>query len=397
MIAALVRFGLGVFLLAGIAALVPASHGSSLPPRHRTNRGSIRASTPSPSTMPSYAAEKATFHSVRPTVPPPDTVSVNVDLGGGFFGTIFEVLAELIIIGLLIGLLLVVFGTFTVGFAAVSIFIETGCLRFLVLGMGWIAAFLGSIFLGDLVGQLLGMEDFLTRAGMYLGGLGYPLGWAWGRKRARQMPRDEFLTWKRTLTSGALLGTGAGSAMSLLKSAIFKGGGGSFGGGGASGSFQGGGSFGGSGAQGAAGGVATGQTVALRGAGGSQQAAEGQNQALSSSTPGSSSSGSSSAASQPDTQHAPSWGHRQAEKVRHRMQQLRWYHGCAFILVVLIFIPVGLGLGAGLQNRTVLIVVLALGTVAGALRLWRRWASSSPASDSKTSSFQGGSTSNSLR
>lgn len=295
---------------------------------------------------------------------------------------------EFLVLGVLAGLLFAVVAAFIIGFAAVSIFMDTGCLRFIVFGLGWIPAcftgFISGIILSDLIGW-----SVLADAGAQLGFFGYPVAWTWGYRRAKQLPREQYVTWQRTLTGGALLGAGVGSVLNLARSAavLFKGGGGSFGGGGASGSFgslQTGSAHAGVTAISPSGSSApAGNALVLGAAGGSATTTSSRVQPASS-TPTERSS---------DT---AGLGRRLRHVVRW-MRHLRWYHGCAFVLVVLIFVPVGVGAAAWLQDPKTLIFVTAI-TLAVSLYRWfhRRAAASAPTqhrAPHTDAPFQGGGTS----
>lgn len=294
----------------------------------------------------------------------------------------FDVIFEFIVLGVVALLLLAIAGTFIGGFAAVSIFMETGCLRFVVFGLGWLPACFAGFLLGIGLSELIGW-GYLTKLGAYTGLWGYPFGWAWGLRRAKQLPREEYVTWQRTLTGGALLGAGAGSVLNLARSAtvLFKGGGGSFGGGGASGSFgsiqaSGGGSAGAAGTSASSG--ASAGSAAVLGA--------------------TSGSAARSTATQAAAEHSGegSWIRRRIQGALRWMRRLRWYHGCAFVLVVLIFVPVGLGAAAWLQDPKTLIFVAALALAMSIYRWLKRRAepsgAASPPGDNETS-FRGGATS----
>lgn len=309
---------------------------------------------------------------------------VNISVGSS--ESVVETILEFILLAVIIGLALIIVSAFVGGFAAVSIFMETGCLRFIVFGLGWIPASLFGFLVGIFVGEATGL-DFLTEACAYLGFWGYPFGWGWGLYKVNQLPEEEYVTWKRTLTSGALLGAGAGSALNLTRSAaaVFKGGGGSFGGGGASGSF-------GSAQAGSAAAAAPAASIAAASGGGGTAlgaAGGGAVVAVESAT-----SGAVSARDAGRARDESSWIRRRIQGIVHWMQRLRWYHGCAFVLVALIFIPVGLGAAAWMQDPKVLIFVIATTVLVTAYRLWKRWAVSSVStadrSSSAHSSFRGG-------
>ena len=290
---------------------------------------------------------------------------------------------EFIVLAIFLTILIAIAGVFVGGFAAVSIFMDTGCLRFFVFALGWgPAAFIG-LFIGLLLSEMTGLEFLMSLSTKTLF-WGYPIAWGVGLHHAKQLPEDEFETWKQTLTGGALLGAGAGSVLNLARSAaVFKGGGGSFGGGGASGSFSGGAAANvqSVAAASTSGGSAAG-AVALGGAAGAANVAV-QHAANSSDAESSASPDADSEAREPT-----SWFHRQALRFTRWIQRFQWYHGCAFVVVALIFIPVGLWVAHLLQDRNLLIaggVIVGLTIV---YRLWKRWATPSPSE--ADSSFSGG-------
>lgn len=310
------------------------------------------------------------------TAAPPD--SANVEISVGASESWIEALLEFLILGIITILLLAVVGAFTGGFAAVSIFMETGCLRFVVFGLGWVPACIAGFLVGIFLSESTGW-DVLMETGLQVGFLGYPIGWAWGLRRANQLPREEYLTWKHTLTGGALLGTGAGSALSFTRAAglLFKGGGGSFGGGGASGSLSSAPSVSAAAAA-SSGSVSATGAVALGGTGS-----------------GATATGKQTVSERTAPSSKASWMRRRLHKVGHRIRSLRWYHVAAFMLIVLIFVPVGLGVATWLQNPDVLIFVTAAAALIGGYRLSRRWTASAASSSRKDSDFRGGGASDS--
>lgn len=370
MLAVILRFGLCIALLGSIVASRP-SHSASAKPPHRAS---------------------AVSAAPRTAVSPPVADTADASVSAYESSDPLDAIFEFVFIGLLSLLVFIVVGSFIGGFAAVSIFMDSGCLRSIVFCLGWGAAGIGGLLLGMLLSEMIGL-DSLFDASVYLGVLGYPFGWIKARDHLQELPRDQFLTWKRTLTSGAVVGTGAGSALSMLRSvALFKGGGGSFGGGGASGSF-GGTSAGSGGAVAAkAGSASAGEAVALAGAGGTTAAADSPSRSNESKPE-------TDAGARSESQSSASWFQRQFEKVAHLIRHLRWYHGCAFVLVVLIFMPVGLGIATWFQNRDVVIIVTAAAVLVGVYRLFRRWAVSTAPSSSRPShtrsTFRGGGASDS--
>ena len=274
-------------------------------------------------------------------------VSIDSDSGDGI-----DSVPEFIAFILLLALFVAVAAAFAGGFAAVSIFMDSGCLRVLVAALGWGMAVVAGLIVGLLVGAGFGGIGAFSMIGLFGGGLLYLAAWQQGHQRARQLSDADRLTWKRTLTGGALIGAGAGSVASLARSAgaLFKGGGGGFGGGGASGAF--------SGAQGAA--VAPGGAMAL----GTANA----NDALSDEASGGAAlrAGRSAAASPTEKPTTPStlWRFR-ARAAAEQWHRLRWYHGvaCALIGVIffVVFLPVGMGISAVLQNGHLLLGLTLVG------------------------------------
>ncbi len=244
------------------------------------------------------------------------------------------------------------------GFGAVALFSESGCLRMVLAVMGWGAALVGGLTTGGLLGSMLdGGWAFFIWTGVIVCGIGYLILYARAGAYIEQLPREERLTWKHTLTGAALLGTGASSAASLWRSAgaLFRGGGGSFGGGGASGAFGGGqiaqvtaASAQGAGASGAA---VLSSNVAPAVAGAASAGVVGA-RAAASANPG----GASSIGSRVRRFGHALWG---------SLQRLRWYHGAAFVFIVLVFLPVGMGVGVISQRPRLLL------WIAGVYTLWR--------------------------
>jgi len=231
------------------------------------------------------------------------------------------------------------------GFAAVALFSESGCLRVLLAIMGWLAALLGGLIGGGLLGTLLGGGlAFFIWTGVIVCGIGYLILYARAGTYIKQLPREKRLTWKHTLTGAALLGTGASSAASLGRSAgaLFKGGGGNFGGGGASGAFG-------------SGQIA--QVTAASAQGGSAPGAV----VLT--------SGAAAAAVRGGASVRSGRLHRWAQAVLGFARRLRWYHGVAFVLVLLIFLPVGMGVAAVFQRPRLLLWIVGVYTTWRALVL----------------------------
>lgn len=252
------------------------------------------------------------------------------------------------------------------GFAVVALFSGSGWLRALLAIMGWLAALLGGLTGGGLLGTLLGGGlSFFIWTGVIVGGVGYPILFARIRGQIKQLPREEYLTWKHALTGGALVGTGAGTAASLARSAgaLFKGGGGNFGGGGASGTFGGGP-------------IVPVTAAATPGTGASSAAAWTSNATSVAAAAPAAGMASIGAPSAPTDAAAPVAG---AEDERRAMsgsrverwtryalsfvRRLRWYHSIGFALVLLVFVPVGMGITATLERPYVLLGIAVILTM----------------------------------
>jgi len=171
----------------------------------------------------------------------------------------------------------------------------------------------------------------------------------------QQLPKADRLTWKRTLTGAALIGTGAGSVANVARSAgaLFKGGGGSFGGGGASGSFG--------SAQAAAAAAAKGTAAKSAAApGAAALGAVGTGAASSDEASSETAEPGARPAFNPSTRRSPSqrsW----LDAVAEQWHRLRWYHAVAFVLIGLIFLPVGMSASAILQNGNLLLGLVLVG------------------------------------
>jgi uncharacterized membrane protein YgcG len=277
------------------------------------------------------------------------------------------------LVGLLLALALVLGGIGPFVILAVVLVMDKGWLQYLLFTVGWMGAVgCGMAVSGVVVGaagELLGLSsgtaERLAPAGVVLFTLGYPAAAWWGRQKFRSMPRERYLAWRQSLTGGALLGFGIGSAAQALRTAVsLKGGSGGFGG-------FGGGSFGGGGA--------SGSWSASGTAGGAASAASG----TASSVAGSSVGGAVSAGTAAGTMGT--WG-----RLRRWTHRFRWYHGVVFVLALFFFSLLGLGSAEALQKHTgLLVLVLVLGGLYGSYRLWR-WGQTSAASFFSAADFQGG-------
>ena len=319
---------------------------------------------------------------------------------------VLEWVFGVLILGPIVLLLMSLLLAFPTVLLAVSLVMDGGCLRYLLFGVGWLFA----VFYGSLTGALvaegiLGLE-FLVKPIFYVFTWGYPAVAYWGHQTLQSMPPERYQAWKQTLTGGALLGFGAGSIAGLLRSAAsgFGGfGGGSFGGGGAGTSWS-----GASGAASGASSTAPGSASAAAGgtstatAGGASAGAAGSG----ATTVGSSakaatvetgiavdaSGGDETSPDAPaDTSDAPGLWARFKQWIR----KFQWYHGLAFILVTLVFVPLGLGTMQAVQNTEFFVFVLACVVVYGGYNLFRRYSGSSHTVLTTISSFRGGEASSS--
>ncbi len=278
---------------------------------------------------------------------------------------------------LLAGLLL----AFPVVLLGVSLVMDGGCLRYLCFGAGWLC----SIFLGLLAGiatTALGV-DFLFTPTIHVFIWGYLLAGSWGKKKLESMPPDQYQAWKHTLTGGALLGMAAGSVASLFRSAAsgFSGfGGGSFGGGGAGSSWTGGSGIAGSGASTTAtGGTSSAIGKATTVVGGSATAVG------TDTVPNEGDERSRSPSPFENSGSRGFW-----TRLRRWFQKFQWYHGFAFLLTALVFVPLGLGTMQALQNTTVLIIVLVCAVAYVGYKLLRPALEPPQAVLAALSSFRGG-------
>ena len=281
-------------------------------------------------------------------------ISIDSESGDGI-----DSFFEFVSFSILLVLLIAAASVFAGGFAAVSIFLDTGCLRILIAALGWGIAVLSGLIIGLLMGAGFGGIQIFLWGGLLGGGFLYLAAWQQGHQRAQQLAEADRLTWKRTLTGGALVGVGVGSVANLARSAgaLFKGGGGSFGGGGASGSF--------SGAQAAAAASAKGATTKGTAAGVAVLGAVDASDALPKDTSGDATVRAEPAdAALPTTKPAasptPRW-RLWVDAAVAQWHRVRWYHGVAFVLISLIFWPVGMGISAILQSGNVLLGLALVG------------------------------------
>jgi len=300
-----------------------------------------------------------------------------------------ERVIEILILGPIVTILLGLLLAVPTVLLAVSLVMDGGCLRYILFGVGWLCAIIYGLLTGAVVGEaILGLE-FLVKPIAYVFIWGYPIAAYWGYKTLQAMPQEQYQAWDQTLTGGAVLGFGAGSVVGLFRSAAsgFGGfGGGSFGGGGASGSWSGAsGAAGSTAVTGAGGGSATATRAASASAGGVSTVAAVATGAAPGGTrtnvPGSSGSGS-----------APLgfWA-----RWSRWFRKFEWYHGLVFVLVTLVFVPLGLGTMKALQNTTFFVVIVVCGVAYTGYKLLYRTSSGSESGPSPIATFRGGEASSS--
>ena len=293
-----------------------------------------------------------------------------------------DLLIEVLILGPILAILLGLLLAFPTVLLAVSLVMDGGCLRYILFGIGWLFAVFYGLLTGALVGKALLGLGFLVTPITHLFMWGYPVAAYWGHKKLQAMPPEQYRAWDQTLSSGALLGFGAGSIAGLARSVAggFGGfGGGSFGGGGASGSWSGATSAAGSASSTVAGGTSSTAT------GGASQAAA----VAAGAAPGAAVEGSTGPATDSSDPRG-FW-----TRLRRWFQKFQWYHGFAFVLVTLVFVPLGLGTIQALQNTTVFVVVLVCVVVYSGYKLLHRYPDAPESVLRRISSFRGGEASSS--
>lgn len=298
-----------------------------------------------------------------------------------------EFLIEVLILGPILAILLGLLLAFPTVLLAVSLVMDGGCLRYILFGIGWLFAIFYGLLTGALVGKALLGLGFLVTPITHLFMWGYPVAAYWGYKKLQSMPPEQYRAWDQTLSGGALLGFGAGSIAGLARSVAsgFGGfGGGSFGGGGASGSWSGATSAAGSASATVAGGASS-TGAAATATGGSAQAAA----VAAGTAPGVATERSTG----PATDSSDSRGF--WTRLRRWVQKFQWYHGFAFVLVTLVFVPLGLGTIQALQNTTVFVVVLVCVVVYSGYKLLHRHPDAPESVLRRISSFRGGEASSS--
>jgi len=247
---------------------------------------------------------------------------------------------------LIFALFLTLPAAFPVGFAAVALFMDSGCLRAVVAGLGWLSAVLYGLMIALVLVDMAGLPTGFLGLAFWGSTLTFGLLYFWGKRRVGRLAEADRLTWKRTLTGGAFIGTGVGSMLNVARSAgaLFRGGGGSFGGGGAGGSFG--------SAQAAAAPIAS-PGVASPGAVAKGTAVLG-HASTSSTTAAAGIAAGSAGIIQYVRNRSRSWLRAAMEQLR----RLRWYHGVGFLFTLLIFVPVGLGLTAILERPRLLLGIV---------------------------------------
>jgi hypothetical protein len=247
---------------------------------------------------------------------------------------------------LIFALFLTLPAAFPVGFAAVALFMDSGCLRAVVAGLGWLSAVLHGLMIALILIDMAGWPAGLLGLAFWGSTLTFGLLYFWGRRRVGRLSEAERLTWKRTLTGGAFIGTGVGSMLNAARSAgaLFRGGGGSFGGGGAGASF----------------GSAPAATAPIASPGVASPGAVAQGTAVlgHASTSSTTAAAGIAAGSAGILQQIRSWSRSWLRATMEQLQRLRWYHGIGFLFTLLIFVPVGLGLTAILERPRVLLGIV---------------------------------------
>ena len=246
---------------------------------------------------------------------------------------------------LIFALFLTLPAVFPMGFAAVALFMDSGCLRAVVAGLGWLSAVLYGLVIALVLIDMAGWPAGLLGLAFWGSTLTFGLLYFWGKRCVGRLSEADRLTWKRTLTGGAFIGTGVGSMLNVARSAgtLFRGGGGSFGGGGAGGSFG--------SAQAATAPIAS-PGVASPGAVAKGTAVLGHGSTATTAAAG------IAAGSAGILQHLRSRSRSWLRATMAQLRRLRWYHGIGFLFTLLIFIPVGLGLTAILERPRMLLGIV---------------------------------------
>lgn len=258
-----------------------------------------------------------------------------------------EIFVEFFILGPLLLLFLALLLAIPTTVLGVSLVMDGGCLKYLLFGLGWLFAVFYGLLFGGIVGEMVLGWEALVGPLVHVFIWGYPAAAWWAHNKLQSMPPEQYKAWDQSLTGGALLGFGAASAASLLRSVFaLKGGGfggfggGSFGGGGASGSWSGA-------ASAAAGAAPASASSSSAGVSGAASAA---------------SAGVVPAATSADDPRPSSQAASNARGFRARLRawadKFEWYHGLAFVLGTLVFVPLGLGAVHALQNTEVFVFVL---------------------------------------
>jgi len=247
---------------------------------------------------------------------------------------------------LIFALFLTLPAAFPVGFAAVALFMDSGCLRAVVTGLGWLSAVLYGLMIALMLIDMAGWPAGLLGLAFWGSTLTFGLLYFWGKRRVGRLSETDRLTWKRTLTGGAFIGTGVGSMLNVARSAgaLFRGGGGSFGGGGAGGSF----------------GSAQAATAPIASPGVASPGAVAKGTAVlgHASTSSTTAAAGIAAGSAGVLQHIRNRSRSWLRAIMAQLRRLQWYHGIGFLFTLLIFVPVGLGLTAILERPRVLLGIV---------------------------------------
>jgi hypothetical protein len=284
----------------------------------------------------------------------------------------------------LFGTAALLLGLTTLSVLSLSLVSDSGCLSIVIFALGWVLSLVtGMLAWATLAApihaaaspqggvQISGSGSQLYQVMMWVFGLGYPIAAFLVRARLNAMPQEQSLTWKQVLTTGALFGFGVGTAGKTLKGGGGFGGfgGGSFGGGGAGGSFQ-GAAGSGAAASGAATGGATGagQAAAAGAAGAGAGRAE---------------EGASAAAEEPALSESSSQERTWTERVQPK-------HGCAFVLIALVFVGIGYGTLQALPDRAGPVLLVCGGGYLAYYLVRRYWRGPDQGTASSSSAFEGG-------
>lgn len=306
----------------------------------------------------------------------------------------------------LFGTVALLLGLTTLSVLSLSMVSDSGCLSVLIFIVGWVLSLITGVLAWAALatpiqavvspqgGVQISGSGSLYRVVMWTFGLGYPIMALLVRRRLESMPPEKSLTWKQALTSGALFGLGVGTAGKAFKGGSGFGGfgGGSFGGGGASGSFKGAaGSAAAKAASTAATGGASGSGQAAAGAAGAVAGRAGEDASAASEETAPSEETASSEETAPSEPPSPRVFALQGRPLQGRTwaRRFRPRHGCAFILVALVFVGIGYGAAQALPEGAGT-VLLVFGGGYLAYQLVRRYWREDPGSASSSTAFEGG-------